>query len=562
MTVVSQKILCYTIFIGQDLRYTAQGGRMKLYSSLRKIFIAFGVVMMVVVLGLVSGQQVFAASDISSSYGSGKHTIRENSTWRYEILSDGTVRIVGYKKNATTVSIPSKISGRKVTKIGGLYLKVKDGLGFTEKQYSIFYGKKTKTVKIPKYVDSIENKAFQKSTVSKVTFASGSKLTKIGDYAFEGSKLTSISLPKKLTSIGKYSFSGTSIKKITVPDSVTKISEGAFSKCKKLTNVKLSASLKKINNKLFMECVKLTKISIPTKVTSIGDYSFSATAFEWIYIPPKVKTIGESAFAYNLKLKGIEIPANVKTIGAKAYEGCTSLKAAEIAGTSTEIGKSAFSDTALSYFSVGSKVKKINEYTFAYDTKLKSVDLGESLTTIKYKAFYNCTNLKTISFPAKLRVVDGTAFDGTAWYKKKSNGLVYAGTVAYDYKGKNPTKISIKSGTLGIATMAFTDCTGIKKIVLPDGLKTIGAGAFLSNKASVKKVTVPASVTSIGKMALGYKLCTYDEEKIKSGTIFKMSSPYSKIAGKKIEGFTIVGKSGSAAEKYAKENGFIFERVK
>ena len=63
---------------------------------------------------------------------------------------------------------------------------------------------------------------------------------------------------------------------------------------------------------------------------------------------------------------------------------------------------------------------------------------------------------------------------------------------------------------------------------------TIGNRAFLGC-TSLKCITIPKKVVSIGKKAFGYK-------------------SYSK----KIKCFTIKGYKGTAAEKYAKKNGFKF----
>jgi len=59
------------------------------------------------------------------------------------------------------------------------------------------------------------------------------------------------------------------------------------------------------------------------------------------------------------------------------------------------------------------------------------------------------------------------AFDGTAWYNNQPNGLVYAGLVAYKYKGSiQETSIELKDGTKGIANSAFMTC-GMTSVTIP-----------------------------------------------------------------------------------------------
>ena len=60
------------------------------------------------------------------------------------------------------------------------------------------------------------------------------------------------------------------------------------------------------------------------------------------------------------------------------------------------------------------------------------------------------------------------------------NGLVYAGKVAYEYKGTMPknTSIVLKEGTLGIGDSAFEDCSRLTSITIPDSVTSIGYEAF------------------------------------------------------------------------------------
>lgn len=83
------------------------------------------------------------------------------------------------------------------------------------------------------------------------------------------------------------------------------------------------------------------------------------------------------------------------------------------------------------------------------------------------------------------------------------------------------------------------EASTITSVTIPDGITFIGVNAFLN--LGVTKVTIPESVILIGSHALGY---TYADETYTA-----------------IEGFTIVGKQGTAAETYANENGFLFEAI-
>ncbi|MGN0550647.1 MAG: leucine-rich repeat domain-containing protein, partial [Acutalibacteraceae bacterium] len=148
-----------------------------------------------------------------------------------------------------------------------------------------------------------------------------------------------------------------------------------------------------------------------------------------------VTGIGYEAFSDCTSLTSIIIPDSVTSIGYEAFYGCTSLKSVTI----------------------GNSVTRIDEKAFYGCTSLESVTIPDSVTTISDSAFSACTSLESITIPDSVTSIGYSAFKDTAWLANQPDGVVYAGKVAYTYKGEMPQNLSIslKNGTIGIAGLAF-----------------------------------------------------------------------------------------------------------
>ncbi len=174
---------------------------------------------------------------------------------------------------------------------------------------------------------------------------------------------------------------------------------------------------------------------------------------------------------------------SVTSIGYSAFSGCTGLTSIDIPNSVTSIGYSAFSNCS----------------------GLTSINIGNSVTSIGYSAFAGCSGLTSVNIPNSVTTIGSSAFEGTGWYNNQPNGLVYAGLVAYKYKGTMPlgTNITIREGTVGIASSAFYSCHGLTSVTIPNSVTSIGGSAF-SYCSGLSEVTIPNSVTSIATEAFSY----------------------------------------------------------
>ena len=192
----------------------------------------------------------------------------------------------------------------------------------------------------------------------------------------------------------------------------------------------------------------------------------------------KVTNIGDKAFLYCGGLTSITIPDGVTTIGSSAFENCSRLTSITIPDGVTTIGSSAFYGCN-ALISVTFHCGEINTW-FSRNKIIKEVTIGDEVTSIGEYAFNGCSGLTSITIGNSVTSIGIGAFDGTAWYDNQPNGLVYTGKVAYKYKGTmtDNTKIILEDGTLGIASYAFSGCSGLTAITIPNSVTSIGEYAF------------------------------------------------------------------------------------
>lgn len=150
-------------------------------------------------------------------------------------------------------------------------------------------------------------------------------------------------------------------------------------------------------------------------------------------------------------------------------------------------------------------VTSIGEHAFAGCSGLTSVTISNGVDSICDYAFLDCSSLTSITIPNSVTIIGEYAFYGTAWYNNQPDGVVYAGLVAYNYKGTMPsgTSIILRDGTIGIADWAFQQFTGLASVTIPNSVITIGDEAFLACNG-LTSIDIPNSVTKIGEYAFSY----------------------------------------------------------
>ncbi len=303
-------------------------------------------------------------------------------------------------------------------------------------------------------------------------------LESIPSYTFSRCiKLVNIKIPASVTSIGDSAFwSCTSLTTIEIPASVTSIGVSAFGHCTNLTNIEIPESVTSIDSSAFDECTSLTTIEIPESVTSIGDHAFyGCTNLTTIEIPESVTSIDYDTFCGCTNLTNIEIPESVTSIDVAAFCGCKSLTTIEIPESVTSIGGSAFKNcTSLTTIEIPESVTSIDYDTFYGCTNLTNIEIPKSVTSIGDSAFYGCINLTNIEIPESVTSIGDSAFWGC----------------------KSLTTIEIPESVTSIGNHVFCVCTNLTNIEIPKSVTSIGGSAF-KNCINLTTIKIPESVTSI-----------------------------------------------------------------
>ena len=231
---------------------------------------------------------------------------------------------------------------------------------------------------------------------------------------------------------------------------------------------------------------------------------------------------------YREQIKTISLPEGLTSIGNFAFYDCMALTSVTIPANVTFIGEEAFGHC-----------KQLTQVTL----QCGAVDVRWDV------AFRTCVRLKEFVVPTDnpaYSSVDGVLFDRaqtkliyypfakTTRVYHVPDGVTEIGEAAF-LDQDNMIGVIIPDSVTEIGDNAFAGCGKLKDVTIGSGVTRIGEDAFLT--CGLSEVTIPETVREIGAHAFGYAL-------------------YSKYISK--SDFVVRGAAGSAAENYAKENGFTF----
>lgn len=320
-------------------------------------------------------------------------------------------------------------------------------------------------------------------------------VTAIGDNAFAGNSISSVSIPNSVKTIGDYAFSGTNLNTLNIPQSVVSIGAQAFKYCKLGAIVvdgsntvydsreNCNAIIKTETNELLFGSANTV---IPNTVTSIGEYAFSGRSeLSSINFPNSITSIGEYAFIECTELSSINLPNSITNIGKNAFYGCSKLTSIDIPNSVNNIGDNPFAgcsslttiivDNNTFYDSRENCNAIINSSTNTLISGCSNTIIPNSITSIGSGAFLGCSNLKSVDIPQKVTTIGDGAFAGCASIEK----------------------LSIPNSVTSIGEWAFSSCSSLSSVTLSEGLKTI-SGSMFNYCLSLTSINIPNNVDSIG----------------------------------------------------------------
>ena len=173
-----------------------------------------------------------------------------NGEIQYTVIGIGELGFTGM----TSVTLPSTL-----TEIGS---------------YAFLNDDKLTSISIPESVTSFGKYVFSYCT-SLTHVDLPSSMTIIPDCTFQHcTSLTDIDIPSSLESIGERAFAGSGLQSITFPSSCVTLGPSAFSGCRSLTTVTLSDSIVAIPAYAFENCNSIIDIILPESVAQLGYYAF------------------------------------------------------------------------------------------------------------------------------------------------------------------------------------------------------------------------------------------------------------------------------------------------
>ena len=326
-------------------------------------------------------------------------------------------------------------------------------------------------------------------------------VTAIDSFAFANCRgLTSITLPSSIVSVGKSAFNGTY-------DMARTYYLGSIDQWCNISFVTGQSNPVYLTGNLYINNALVTSPVISEGVREIRPFCFAGMrSLTSISFPGSLTSIGKYAFCYCENLSSLSLPSAVITIGKAAFYHCDGLRDVALSDSLEYIDDNAFRNCGLEIISIPSKVKYIGENTFINNENLVSVYFNADSCLVMgkkredgniYCAFGSgCTNLETITIGSNVKVIPDYAFAFCRYVSKViiPDGVKRIGHASFQ-TCSSLSDITIGKGIHAIPDSAFGWCLGVQKIVLRTEIPpTVGINTF---HVVYPTIAVPCSAVDV-----------------------------------------------------------------
>ena len=220
-------------------------------------------------------------------------------------------------------------------------------------------------------------------------------------------------------------------------------------------------------------------VVVPEGVTELVPCLFwDNQVIEEVILPDTLVNISGDTFYNSAKLRKVNIPKNVKFMGNNPFAGCPNI---EVINESP-------------YFNLVDGILYNKDFTrliyYPISKKDDRYEIKEGCRILGKHSFYLCDNLKEVVIPSSIIKLENNPFSGCTKINlvNKSDYYHIDDSVIYDkdYSSVIGCLNSINTDCLvlkdvkRICRNSFWNCKGIRKIVLPKTLESIGYNPFVS----------------------------------------------------------------------------------
>lgn len=403
---------------------------------------------------------------------------------------------------------------------GNPFLCVIDGTLYNKDKTSIIYyptQNHATVVHVPDGVRSIENETFEYNPYLEEVVLPDS-VEYIGYWAFSNcSALKKINIPRNCTTIGQLAFQGTNLTKIHIPAATNAIICPAFpGTLQTITVDAANTEYYAEDNVLFSYSGGLlayasmkpeSTYTIPDGIKTIADRAFvEAINLQAVVLPDSLTFIGNNAFRRCSGLTEIIIPGNVTTIKDDAFYECYWLSKLTIPASVTEIGDSILTNVSGTVI-IGESGSAAEEWANDHHYAFIRADIPWNLSgTCGENVSW------TLSEDGRLRIngAGSMSNDEPQWEKYKnmvrevivSGGVTNIGHSAF--KGcRNLMRVSIPASVTSIEAYAFFQCDRLPSVYIPDSVIFIGEAGFGNCTDLVQFICLGDSL-SFGEFVFSY----------------------------------------------------------